>query len=377
MASAPYASAPYGTPYTGLRQTGARYSDAGVCRAAKEPAPAGTPAPASTRPAIPPSASARQPLWWSGAAAGLAWLAVGVLTWLLPNAPAGFTEWNYTVESGIATTAGAGLLLALALAAPWLGSALDRLRPAGLWLIALALFTGAWQLLTAKYGVLPTPFFAPPQSLAEVYIDDWARLSDSAWHSLRLLGHGFLVGAGVGFLTGVAIGWSRAVGYWVHPLIRFIGPIPASALLPLAFFVFPSSYAAAVFLIALATGFPVAVLTWSGVAGVNRNYYDVARTLGASQWFLVLRVAIPAALPQVFVGLFMGLGGAFSILVTAEMMGVKAGLGWYLTWAQGWAAYTNMYAALIVMALVCSGLITLLFAVRDRVLSWQKGTVKW
>src|SRR5450830_763598 len=139
----------------------------------------------------------------------------------------------------------------------------------------------------------------------------------------------------------------------------------------------PSSYAAAVFLIALATAFPVAVLTWSGVASVNKSYYDVARTLGASEWFLILRVAIPAALPQVFVGLFMGLGAAFSVLVTAEMMGVKAGLGWYLQWSQGWAAYSNMYAALIVMAILCSSLITLLFKVRDRALSWQKGTVKW
>jgi NitT/TauT family transport system ATP-binding protein len=47
----------------------------------------------------------------------------------------------------------------------------------------------------------------------------------------------------------------------------------------------------------------------------------------------------------------MGLGASFSVLVVAEMMGVKAGLGWYLQWAQGWAAYANMYAALLVMAL--------------------------
>ena len=66
-------------------------------------------------------------------------------------------------------------------------------------------------------------------------------------------------------------------------------------------------------------------------------------------------------MPYVFVGLFMGLGASFAVLVVAEMMGVKAGLGWYLQWAQGWAAYANMYAALIVMALMCSGLITLLF----------------
>ncbi|WP_163317368.1 ABC transporter permease, partial [Enterobacter hormaechei] len=79
-----------------------------------------------------------------------------------------------------------------------------------------------------------------------------------------------------------------------------------------------SSWSASTFLVALATGFPVTVLTWSGVAGVNKAYFDVARTLGASQRFLVLRVAVPAALPHVFVGLFMGLGGSFAVLVVAE-----------------------------------------------------------
>lgn len=316
--------------------------------------------------------------WWkAGALAALAWFALAGVTLLWPNKVVGFTDWAWTTEFGVAAALAAVVLLALVLLGDRAGRVGQTVQPAGPWLVALPLLLGLWQVLTAKLAWLPTPFFAPPQSLVEVYVDDWRRLGDSAWHSVLLLGSGVLVGALAGFLVGVAIGWSRAVGYWVHPVIRFVGPIPASALLPLAFFFFPSSHAAAVFLIALATGFPVAVLTWSGVASVNRQYYDVARTLGASEWFLVLHVAIPAALPQVFVGLFMGLGASFSILVTAEMMGVKAGLGWYLTWAQGWASYTNMYAALIVMALLCSGLITLLFAVRDRALAWQKGTVKW
>lgn len=323
------------------------------------------------------SAAPGHPWWRSGAAAALAWAALGGLTLAWPNRSEGFSDWAYTQEFGLAALAVGAALATLVLLRGHAGAAGRRLHPAGPWLVALALLLGAWEVLTAKTGWLPTPFFAPPQSLAEVYIEDHARLGQSAWHSLLLLTHGVSVGALAGFAVGVAIGWSRAVGYWVHPVIRFLGPVPASALLPLAFFAFPSSHAAAVFLIALATGFPVAVLTWSGVAGVNRQYYDVARTLGASEWFLIWRVAIPAALPQVFVGLFMGLGASFSILVTAEMMGVKSGLGWYLTWAQGWASYTNMYAALIVMAALCSGLITLLFAARNRLLAWQKGTLKW
>ena len=245
------------------------------------------------------------------------------------------------------------------------------------WLIALALGVIAWEILTVKLGLLPRPFFVPPQALLEVYLDDWPRLLDCFAASLTLLVTGYAVGSVLGVVTGVAIGWSRAVGYWVHPVLRLIGPLPATAWLPIAFFAFPTSWSASVFLIALASGVPVTVLTWSGVAGVNSAYYDIARTLGASQRFLVLKVAVPAAMPHVFVGLFMGLGASFAVLVVAEMLGVKSGVGWYLQWAQGWAAYGNMYAALLMMALLCSGLVALLFRVRDRLLAWQKGMLKW
>ncbi|CAN7736370.1 nitrate ABC transporter, permease protein [compost metagenome] len=333
-------------------------------------------------PASPAIATVRgtSPVWATGIVAALAWGAFGALTWQWPNKMVGFSDWAYTEELGIAALAGAVLLALVALVGERVHAAqraLAALRTAGPWLVALPVVLSAWEILTAKTAILPTPFFAPPQALIEVYADDWLRLGDSVLNTLKLLGLGVAYGGLAGFLVGVSIGWSRRIGYWVHPVLRVLGPLPSTALLPLTFYFFPSSYSAAVFLIALATAFPVAVLTWSGVAGVNKSYYDVARTMGASGWFLVLRVAIPAALPQVFVGLFMGLGASFSVLVTAEMMGVKSGLGWYLTWAQGWASYVNMYAALIVMALLFSGVITLLFVARDRVLSWQKGTVKW
>jgi hypothetical protein len=65
------------------------------------------------------------------------------------------------------------------------------------------------------------------------------------------------------------------------------------------------------------------------------------------------------------------------IRLSGWLLGVEVGLGWYLQWAQGWWAYANMYAALLIMAIACSGLITLLFRLRDRLLAWQKGLVKW
>jgi NitT/TauT family transport system permease protein len=307
-------------------------------------------------------------------AAASAWLAVAFLTAFWPDKPE--SDWAYTGEFA-ALCAAVALALALAAIAGVRFAGMQRMRRAAPWLLALASFIAAWEAITAKLGWLPLPFFPPPQAILEVLIDDWTRLGESMIASLRLLATGYLLGAVVGFAAGVAIGWSRLASYWIHPVLRFVGPLPATAWLPIAFFVFPSSFSASIFLIALATGFPVTVLTWSGVAGVSSAYYDIARTLGANERFLVLKVAIPAAMPHVFVGLFMGLGNSFAVLVVAEMLGVKAGLGWYLQWAQGWAAYANMYAALLIMACLCSGLITLLFRLRDRLLSWQKGVVRW
>lgn len=316
----------------------------------------------------------RQPLLGSVAAVAT-WLLVAAITGLWPDKSD--SDWARTGDLAVLIVVLAGALTFAAVLAHWFGGVGARLQRAAPWQLVLALFVAVWEVVTAKLGLLPMPFCPPPQALLDVFIDDWERLGDSVVHSLTLLAGGYLVGALAGFVTGVAIGWSRLAGYWIHPVLRFIGPLPATAWLPLAFFIFPSSLSASTFLIALATAFPVTVLTWSGVAGVSSAYYDIARTLGASQRFLVLKVAIPAAMPHVFVGLFMGLGGSFAVLVVAEMLGVKSGLGWYLQWAQGWAAYANMYAALLVMALLCSGLMTLLFRARDRLLAWQKGLVRW
>jgi NitT/TauT family transport system permease protein len=306
-------------------------------------------------------------------AAVSSWFAVAAVTYYVPDEG----DFGRGPEFAAASAVFAGLLIAARLAGNFLDGLAARLRRSLPWFLALGVFVLIWQTLAAKTGILPQPFFPPPHALLEVFTGDYPKLIEGVIASVKLEGLGFLLGASIGFLTGVLLGWSRTFGYWVHPVMRLIGPLPSIAWLPIAFFAFPSSWSASIFLIALTTGFPVAVLTWSGVASVNTAYYDVARTLGANQRFLIFKVAIPAALPHVFVGLFMGLGASFAVLVTAEMMGVKAGLGFYLQWAQGWAAYANMYAALMVMALMCTGLITLLFKIRDRVLSYQKGEVKW
>jgi NitT/TauT family transport system permease protein len=245
------------------------------------------------------------------------------------------------------------------------------------------IFTGAivmlalWDMITLGFRMLPLPYFPHPSLVLRSLINDRALLFDSTWHSLVLLVSGYALGVIAGLISGICIGWSAPIRYWGMPILKVVGPIPATAWIPLAMVVSPSAIMSAAGLIALAVWFPVTMLTASGISNTRASYLDVARTLGAGPAYLVFRVAIPAAVPSIFIGLFMGLGASFLTLVVAESVGVKSGLGWYVSWAQGWAEYGKVFAALIIMAAFFSTIMTLLFKVRDRVLVWQKGIIKW
>ena len=234
-----------------------------------------------------------------------------------------------------------------------------------------------WDLITLGFRLLPLPYFPGPAAVLRSLINDRFLLLDSTWHSLALLLSGYTLGVIAGLISGVCIGWSNPIRYWGMPILKVIGPIPATAWIPLAMVLSPSAMVSSAALIALAVWFPVTMLTASGISNTRASYLDVARTLGANPAYLIFRVAIPAALPNIFIGLFMGLGASFLTLVVAESVGVKSGLGWYVSWAQGWAEYGKVFAALIIMAAFFSTIMTMLFKVRDRVLVWQKGVIKW
>ncbi len=279
-----------------------------------------------------------------------------------------------------------GLLGAVALvwlaylAASWWSARLRQRagEVAPLWAAALAGIS-LWQVVTGKMGLLPMPFFPGPDRVFSVFgvSSEVSMLAIGTLHSLRLLATGFICGSGAGFLLGVWIGWSKRANFWGMPVLKFFGPVPATAWIPLALVLFPTTFGASAFIIGLASLFPMIVLTSSGIAGVRHSHLEVARTLGADQWQLIRHVAIPSALPSIFVGLFMALSASFLTLIVAEMIGVKAGLGFYITWAQNFAEYYKVFAALLVMGVFFSGLMSALFAVRSRVLRWQQGVIKW
>ncbi|MFQ6122971.1 MAG: ABC transporter permease [Dehalococcoidales bacterium] len=234
----------------------------------------------------------------------------------------------------------------------------------------------AWDLIVTKFALLKPPFFPTPGQVVQAYSDDLGILLSSALYSLRILASGYLMGVAIGVSIGFLVGWYKLFRQWCLPLLKVVGPIPATALTALAIAIFPG-FSGSIFLIAFATIFPVFMSTWSGVANVPKSLLETAQNLGADDRFLVRRVVFPAALPSIFTGLYIGLLVSFLTLVVAEMLGVKAGLGWYIWRAQGWAEYYRVYAAVIIMGFLYSFLLSALFSIRNRLLRWQKGVIRW
>src|SRR5215468_9877675 len=121
---------------------------------------------------------------------------------------------------------------------------------------AAILLLGVWDVITAGLHLLPLPYFPGPATVLRSLINDRAFLLDSTWHSLVLLLSGYALGVIVGLVSGVCIGWSRSVRYWGMPLLKVVGPIPATAWIPLAMVVSPSPIVSAAGLIGLAVWFP-------------------------------------------------------------------------------------------------------------------------
>ncbi|MCR5529121.1 MAG: ABC transporter permease subunit [Saccharofermentans sp.] len=253
----------------------------------------------------------------------------------------------------------------------------NKLESTGPLLAGGVLLLNIVNIVCSKLALLPVLFFPSLDRVFGVYVNDWELLLKCIGSSGKLLLIGFSIGAVIGFGTGILVGFNKRAEYWFNPFVKIIGPIPATSWSPLVLSLFATSYQAAVFMIALSVWFPITVMTSNGIANVQQTYFEVADTLGAGKFWKIFRVGIPAALPSVFLGFFYATTGSFVTLVTAEMFGCKLGIGWYLNWQKSMMLYANVYAGLILLAVLCNLIITLLFKFKDRLLNWQKGVIKW
>lgn len=253
----------------------------------------------------------------------------------------------------------------------------EKYTSQGWFLGGVSIFLAFINIVTVKLHLLPQLYFPSISRIFNVYIEDREFLLTCIISSFSLLVEGLIVGTIIGVITGIVVGWSKNWNYWIYPVIRILGPIPSSTWIPLALIIFPGPRWAAVFLIAFGVWFQITILTSSGIQSTKKSFFEVSSTLGASNLQNLFHIAIPDAMPSIFLGFFNATCSSFVALMAAEMMGVKSGLGWYINWQKEMIAYPNVYAGLILIAGFCYLFITLQFKVRDKLLKWQKGVIKW
>jgi NitT/TauT family transport system permease protein len=148
--------------------------------------------------------------------------------------------------------------------------------------------------------------------------------------SLARVALGYGTAVLIGVPLGMWLGWSKTAAQVVNPVIQLLRPISPIAWIPVAIVLFGVGNLAPIFLVFLASLFPVVVTAQNGIGSVPTMYLRAARNFGLSPAALFWRVLLPASLPQILSGLRIALGIAWLVVVAAEMIAVDSGLGYLI-----------------------------------------------
>ena len=182
---------------------------------------------------------------------------------------------------------------------------------------------------------------------------------------------GFFVGSVPAVAVGLLMAMFKPVRIFVDPLIAAIFPIPKIALMPLLLLAFGFGDASKIALVAIAVFFPVVINTYTGAANIENIYWDVAKNYGASQTVMFTRIVFFGALPTIFAGLRIALAVSFIVLVAAEFVASKVGLGYMI-----WNSWELLQVDIMFVGIVTIGVLGLISSVlfqelERKVIPWK------
>lgn len=198
-------------------------------------------------------------------------------------------------------------------------------------------------------------------------------LIGDAYASLYRVVVGFLVGAGLALPLGLMMGASDRIYKLFNPLIQVLRPIPPIAFIPLSILWFGLGNPPAIFLIVIGAFFPVLMNTIAGVRHVDGIYIRAARSLGASQTTMFIRVMLPAATPYILTGARIGIGTAFIVVIVAEMIAVNNGLGYRILEAREFFWSDKIIAGMFSIGLLGLAIDTGMNRLNNHLLKWHRG----
>lgn len=240
-------------------------------------------------------------------------------------------------------------------------------------LLAVFLFLLLWEAVSRLK--LVNEIFLPPFS--KVMATLWRliisgelakHVSISLWRSLT----GFTVGLIFAIPFGLAIGWFRRFERFIDPLIQLFRNLPVLALLPVFVMIFGIGELSKVAVIFWGVLWSVLLNTIAGVKSVEPQLIKAARSMGTPGPVLFARVILPGALPSIFTGIRISATTSILILIAAEMIGASRGLGYALYFYQANFKTPEMYAIIVVMALLGLSINYLLINIEASAFRWKE-----
>jgi nitrate/nitrite transport system permease protein len=174
-------------------------------------------------------------------------------------------------------------------------------------------------------------------------------------YSLGRVGLGYLLAALLAIPLGFVIGMSPLVYRALDPFIQVLKPISPLAWMPLALYTIKDSAISGIFVIFICSVWPMLINTAFGVAGVRREWLNVARTLEVPRLRLAFEVILPAAAPTVLTGMRISMGIAWLVIVAAEMLVGGTGIGYFV-----WNEWNNLSLPNVIFAVLVIGVVGML-----------------
>ena len=219
-------------------------------------------------------------------------------------------------------------------------------------IVVIAVIVGIWWAAVAatNSAIFPTPWGVITGTI-ELARD--GTLWEHIGASLMRVGAGFGIAVAFAIPLGLWMGWVRGAFVTLNPLFQILRPISPIAWIPVAILWFGVSDAAPIFLIFLASLFPITVAAMAAVQNIQLVYIRAARNFGIGGLELFKKVVLPAALPQILTGLRLALGVAWLVVVAAEMIALHSGLGYLIIDSRNAGnRYDLVIAGMIIIGLI-------------------------
>ncbi|MDP9841781.1 ABC transporter permease [Streptosporangium lutulentum] len=243
--------------------------------------------------------------------------------------------------------------------------------PAALPVLAGTAVVAAWWLSTVVFGIKPFILPAPPD-IVRSFADMPGYLMSQAWATLVETVAGFGLAVVIGLLSAILLTASRTVERAVLPLLVAANAVPKVAVAPLLVVWLGFGSVPKICMVVLISLFPIVVATMSGLTSTPVELTELARSLSASRGQTFVKLRIPWALPQIFVGLKVAVTLAVVGAVVGEFAGGDQGLG-YVIVASGASADTSLaFAAMTLLSVMSVTLFYLVVTVERLLLPWAR-----